>query len=171
MIRTERLDLVVLTRAYLERVVEGEPRPDLGFVDPEDFLAGAHDVVGLRLEQLVAKPALEPWLLRAIVLHAGRVAVGFCTFHDAPDERGIVELGYEIVPAYRRRGFARETTRAMAMWAAHHGARVLRASVSPDNAASLALVGGEGFVRVGEQVDEEDGLEYVFEKPLGFTGA
>lgn len=171
MIRTERLDLVVLTRAFLERAAVGEERPELGFVDPEDFLAGADDVVRLRLEQLAVEPALEPWLLRAIVLRESRVAVGFCTFHDAPDDRGVVELGYEIVPAYRRRGFARETARALAAWAGHHGARVLRASVSPGNAASLALVESEGFVRVGEQVDEVDGPEWVFEKPLGLARA
>jgi RimJ/RimL family protein N-acetyltransferase len=35
--------------------------------------------------------------------------------------------------------------------------------VSPDNAASLALVRRAGFVHVGEQEDDEDGLELVHE--------
>jgi RimJ/RimL family protein N-acetyltransferase len=35
-------------------------------------------------------------------------------------------------------------------------------SISPDNAASLALAGKLGFVRTGEQMDDIDGLEYVF---------
>jgi ribosomal-protein-alanine N-acetyltransferase len=41
--------------------------------------------------------------------------------------------------------------------------RTVRASISPDNAASLATIAGFGFVRVGEQWDDEDGLELLFE--------
>ena len=51
--------------------------------------------------------------------------------------------------------------------AAEHGALVLRASISPDNEASLALVRKAGFVEVGSQMDEIDGLELIFEKPAG----
>ena len=43
----------------------------------------------------------------------------------------------------------------------------MRASVSPANVASLTLVQQYGFVRVGEQWDEEDGLELVHERPAG----
>ena len=45
--------------------------------------------------------------------------------------------------------------------------RVVRASVSPDNAPSLGLIGQYGFERVGEQWDEEDGLEIIYERPAG----
>ena len=44
--------------------------------------------------------------------------------------------------------------------------RVCVASVSPRNAASLALVRSLGFRQVGEQIDEVDGLELVFERVL-----
>ena len=43
--------------------------------------------------------------------------------------------------------------------------RVVRATISPDNAASRSLVLQHGFVEVGEQWDDEDGLEIVFEVP------
>ena len=51
-------------------------------------------------------------------------------------------------------------------WAAQHGARILRASISPDNEPSLALIRRAGFVEVGSQIDEIDGLELIFEKPV-----
>jgi RimJ/RimL family protein N-acetyltransferase len=35
--------------------------------------------------------------------------------------------------------------------------------VGVDNAASLALASKLGFTRIGEQMDERDGLEIVFE--------
>ena len=43
---------------------------------------------------------------------------------------------------------------------------VFRATVSPDNAASLGLVAQLPFVEVGEQWDDEDGLETIFELPV-----
>ena len=51
-------------------------------------------------------------------------------------------------------------------WAALHGARVLRAAIAPDNLPSLAMVHRAGFVHVGEQIDEIDGLELIFEKEV-----
>jgi L-amino acid N-acyltransferase YncA len=42
-------------------------------------------------------------------------------------------------------------------------ARVVRASIRPDNEASRALVAQFGFVEVGEQWDDEDGLELLFD--------
>ena len=41
----------------------------------------------------------------------------------------------------------------------------VRASVRPDNIASTALVDSCGFVAVGQQWDEEDGLKTVYERP------
>ena len=76
----------------------------------------------------------------------------------------MVEIGYRVLPAYRRRGYGREI--AQTMWryaAAHPQVRVLRASVSPDNTASLSIVQAAGLVQVGEEWDDEDGLEHVLE--------
>lgn len=44
------------------------------------------------------------------------------------------------------------------------GVRVFRASIAPDNVASRAMLQQLGFVHVGEQLDEDDGLELVFER-------
>jgi ribosomal-protein-alanine N-acetyltransferase len=90
--------------------------------------------------------------------------VGKAGFHGPPDEHGMVEVGYAIVPELRRRGYARAALEALLQRAGREPAvRVVRASVSPDNAASLGLIRQYGFVRVGEQWDDEDGLELVYE--------
>jgi len=165
-IPTERLDLVLLTRVWLHAYVEGAPLPDLGFSDPDEFLAGGAHVVHLRAEQLAHDPGQGPWLLRAIVLRATGCAVGYVNFHAPPDERGMVEIGYQVLPRHRRRGYATEAATGMWEWAARQGARVLRASVAPDNAASLAMVRRAGLVQVKSQIDDVDGLELVFERPV-----
>ena len=164
-VRTDRLDLVLLDRTWLQAHADGGPLPDLGFADPDGILAGSADLVRWRLAQIAADPSEEPWLLRAIVERNEGVAVGYVNFHSLPDERGMVEIGYTIVPSRRRRGYASEAAAGMWGWAARHGARVLRASISPDNEPSLALIRKAGFVEVGSQIDEIDGLELIFEKP------
>src|SRR5207237_8332173 len=92
-----------------------------------------------------------------------RVMVGRFNFHGPP-ENGAAEVGYTIQPEHRRRGYATEATAAMLDWArAEHGVRRFIASISPDNEPSLRLARHLGFVQIGEQMDEEDGLELVFE--------
>ena len=44
--------------------------------------------------------------------------------------------------------------------------KVLRYTVSPDNEASMHIIKKLGFEQVGEQIDEEDGLELIFEMPI-----
>jgi [ribosomal protein S5]-alanine N-acetyltransferase len=120
-----------------------------------------------RLEQLAADPSEQPWLVRAVVLQAPRRVVGNVGFHAPPDDKCRVEIGYGIVPSERRKGYAREAIAGLTEWAFVTGqARVCVASVSPRNAASLALVRSLSFRQVGEQIDEVDGLELVFERAL-----
>jgi ribosomal-protein-alanine N-acetyltransferase len=118
----------------------------------------------LRLGQVIGEPAHGPWLTRAVIV--GEEVVGLAGFHGPPDPGGMVEVGYEIDPGHRRRGYARAAVLGLMDYAREHGARVVRASVAPGNAPSRGLIDGLGFVQVGEQVDERDGLELVFERQL-----
>jgi RimJ/RimL family protein N-acetyltransferase len=143
-------------------------RAQAGVPLPEDFLKDTW-LWTLRLGQMIGEPEVTPWLVRAIVAEegpgAGRV-VGHAGFHGAPDERGMVEIGYRVIPAYRRQGYAQAAVTELLAYAREHGAKIARASVRPDNERSLRIVGHFGFTQVGEQIDEIDGLELVFERPL-----
>ncbi len=115
-----------------------------------------------RAEQVSTTPADQPWVTGIVV--ASGVAVGRAGFHAAPDLAGMVEVGYAIDPPHRRQGHARSALAGL-LERARQEVTVQRvvASVGPDNEASLGLIGHFGFVRVGEQWDDEDGLEWVFE--------
>ena len=167
-IATPRLTLVPLTPSLLRAVAGG----DLAEVERR---LGARVGTGweegvparLRLEQLAADASAQPWLVRAMVAPAPRQVVGCVGFHAPPDDDGRVEIGYDVVASERRKGYAREGIQALLDWAWATGrARTCVASVSPDNAPSLALVRSFGFRHVGEQIDEIDGLELVFERRL-----
>ena len=67
-------------------------------------------------------------------------------------------------PALRRRGYARQALETLLDVArSHPDVRTVRATISPDNVASRALIDGYGFVERGEQWDDEDGLEIIYE--------
>jgi RimJ/RimL family protein N-acetyltransferase len=162
---TVRLHL--LDAATLQALVDRDlaaARAASGVPLPAEFIADPW-LWTLRLGQLIGEPECAPWLVRAVVAPDGTVA-GHAGFHGPPDERGMVEVGYRIVPEQQRRGYARAALAELLAFAEEHGARVVRASVSPGNAASLALVASFGFVHSGEQMDEIDGLELLFERPV-----
>ncbi|MFC7996979.1 GNAT family N-acetyltransferase [Streptomyces rochei] len=120
-----------------------------------------------RLDQMAADPERARWMVRQAVVGEGGQVVGHAGFHGPPDDVGMVEIGYSVDPAFRRRGYARATlTELLRRAAAEPGVTTVRAAIGPDNAASLATIAGFGFVQVGEQWDEEDGLELVFEVPV-----
>ncbi len=119
-----------------------------------------------RATQLLEHPEDEPWVTGIIWDDDLDVAVGAAGFHGSPDADGMVEVGYSVDPEYRRRGYARAAMQVLLDRAiAAPDVRVLRASISPDNEPSLNLVASFGLERNGEQWDEEDGLEWIFEIP------
>ncbi|MGN6576256.1 MAG: GNAT family N-acetyltransferase [Nocardioides sp.] len=119
----------------------------------------------IRADQIRRDPAAADWVARAAVV--GGVVVGHAGFHGPPDADGMVEVAYSVDPAYRRRGYATAMLAAAIAWAsADPAVRTVRASISPDNEASLGTIKPFGFVQVGEQWDEEDGLELIFEVPV-----
>ncbi len=171
-IRSERLDLPLLSLEQLDRLAAGDGAgvsADLGATLSSEWLDEVRWLAARRAQQLRLHPADGPWLLRPILLRpvdgAGpSAAIGYLNFHAGPDERGMVEIGYTLLSAARGHGYAIEAVRAAFDWATRvHGIHRFRASVSPDNERSLNLIGKLGFVQVGDQWDDEDGLELVFE--------
>jgi RimJ/RimL family protein N-acetyltransferase len=123
-----------------------------------------------RATQVEEDPSSAGWITRVIVDAGSNAAVGRAGFHGPPDTAGMVEVGYAVDPAFRRMGYARAALNALLIWAkTESSVRTVRASISPDNSPSLALVGQFGFARVGEQWDDEDGLEIVFEIDIGLA--
>jgi RimJ/RimL family protein N-acetyltransferase len=122
----------------------------------------------MRAEQVAQDPACAAWVTGVIWDEQRQVAVGRAGYHGPPDESGMVEIGYSVDPAYRRRGYARAALEVLLRRAAREPlVQTARVSIRPDNAPSYGLVMQYGFAKVGEQWDDEDGLEIIYEVAAG----
>lgn len=128
---------------------------------------GSRSTWRYRATQAVESPEDLPWITGILWDDEAQLAVGQSGFHGAPDAAGMVEVGYGVDPAYRRRGYARAALElAIERARSEPAVHTLRATISPENEASLGLIAQYPFVRNGEQWDEEDGLELIFELPV-----
>jgi RimJ/RimL family protein N-acetyltransferase len=117
-----------------------------------------------RSRQVEDDRASATWVTGVIWDEQQQLAVGRAGYHGPPDPEGAVEIGYAVDPAYRRRGYARAALEALLRRAAREPlVHRVRVTISPDNVASQRLVAQYGFSEVGEQWDEEDGLEIIYE--------
>jgi len=101
-----------------------------------------------------------------MVRNEDSAVIGYCGFHGPPKAVGRAEIGYTVFEKFRLRGYATEAAKALIQWARHTGERSVFASVAPTNGPSLAVLNRLGFRHVGEQMDEIDGKELVFELGL-----
>ncbi|WP_427129626.1 GNAT family N-acetyltransferase [Pseudarthrobacter sp. S9] len=164
------LELVQLPPAVLDALADGDLDAARAVTTLEltPYLAGA-ECVGVwrrRRDQIARSPADAAWVTRLVIERGSRRVVGRAGYHGPPDDVGVVEIGYSIDPARRRRGHARGALVILLETAKYHPAvAVVRATVRPDNVPSRRLLDQYGFQAVGEQWDEEDGLETILEAP------
>jgi RimJ/RimL family protein N-acetyltransferase len=119
-----------------------------------------------RLLQAEQDPESAGWVTGIVFDEDQGLAAGRAGFHGPPDADGTVEIGYSVDPALRRRGYARAALEALLRRAAREpSVRTVRVTIAPDNLPSYGLAVQYGFVKTGEQWDDEDGLEIIYEVP------
>jgi [ribosomal protein S5]-alanine N-acetyltransferase len=164
------IELVAMTPKFLEAVLADrrEEAAELLEIElPDEFpTEGERGFLGMRLRQMHEDVRFQQWCPHAVVLDG--LMIGHAGFHGPPGSNAAqaadaVEYGYKIFPAWRGRGYATQAA-TMLMDLAEEWAGISHfvLSVAPDNEPSLAIVRKFGFVKTGEQIDD-DGLEHVFE--------
>jgi len=166
------IELRPMTPAFLEALLD-DRRDDaealLEIELPDVFPAeGERRFLATRLQQMRDDARFEMWCPHAIVLD-GRM-IGHAGYHGPPGVNSTqnpkaVEFGYKTFPAWRGRGYATQAATMLIAIARERGIDQFVLSVAPDNEPSLAIVRKFGFRHTGEHIDEEDGLEHVFELP------
>jgi RimJ/RimL family protein N-acetyltransferase len=161
-VTTERLRLPLWTADEAADILAGGHRlhwhPDYPRQDDRDAATLWHDG--------------DPWGPRHVV--RGSTVLGSLGFFGPPqdpadgDAAPEAEVGYGLVPEARGWGFATEALRAMLVETDRLGVRV-RASVQPDNRASIRVLAKCGFTEL-RGADEEGHLVMARPLPAAATG-
>ncbi|CAB4752507.1 unannotated protein [freshwater metagenome] len=134
------------------------------FSNPLRVLIDFQGPLAWRVPQVKINPEVNKWFVRWAVLRSTQEVIGSSSFHGAPSETGMMEIGLGVETAFQRQGFGREILQGMWGWVVTEpGVKTLRYTVSPTNTASIALINSFGFENIGEQMDEIDGPESIYE--------
>ena len=169
-IETDHLALTPYSPEQLLALIEGEKRFEESFGLPaagglRSFVV-SDEVSPAWLAQLRESRAADPWVHGFAIVHreTGSV-IGNLGFTGPPDDDGIVEIAYGIVPAFQGRGYATEATGAGVAFAfACDRVRLVRAHTLPTLGASTRVLTKCGFKRTGEIENPEDGLVWRWER-------
>jgi ribosomal-protein-alanine N-acetyltransferase len=118
------------------RIPEHWPGPDL--VEALPFFVE-------NMEKAPSEPAWD-W----IAIHkSDQSVIGDIGFMRGPDQEGVVEVGYSIIPEYRNQGYATEMARGLITWAFEEkGIKVVIASCLDDNIGSIKVLEKVGMHRL-----------------------
>lgn len=134
------------------------------FSNPLRVLVDFQGPLAWRVPQVKDDAKTNKWFVRWIVLKEKREIIGSTSFHGAPDSNGMIEIGLGIESEYQNQGFAKEALLGMWRWVlTFPEVKILRYTVSPANLPSIAVIKYFGFEFKGQQMDEEDGPEDIYE--------
>jgi RimJ/RimL family protein N-acetyltransferase len=157
LIHTQRLRLITCEEKHLA-AIDRDPRSlgaILNVVVPEQW--PEHPQAYSQAMSLLKKQPLLPysgWWLYLFVHPVLKTLVGCGGFKGAPDADGVVEVGCEIAPQYRREGFAAEGLRGLISYAfTRPGVGAVDAYSMPKTGPQAQLAKKVGMKRNGEATD------------------
>ena len=168
MITTERLELHHLSCDSIielfEAKIDDKALEGRDITNPYRTLIENSGPLAWRVPHVKADQSCNRWFVRFIVLKENREVIGSTSFHGAPDGDGMIEIGLGIEKPFQNKGFAKEALLAMWRWAVTSPeVKVLRYTVSPENKPSIAVIEYFRFIYKGQQIDDIDGAENIFE--------
>lgn len=168
LIQTGSLDLHLIEAADLielfEKRDDAQALSGKAFTNPLRVLIDFQGPLAWRVPQVKENPEVNKWFVRWAVLRSTQEVIGSTSFHGAPDSNGMMEIGLGVEETFQGQGFGREILQGMWGWVVTEPAvKTLRYTVSPTNTASIALINSFGFDYMGEQIDDIDGPESIYE--------
>jgi RimJ/RimL family protein N-acetyltransferase len=107
--------------------------------------------------KLETVPGFDEWAMWYVILRKTHTLIGVVGYKGPPDAAGVVEVGYGILPAHRRHGFASEATSALIARAFERPeVTAVAAETYPHLTASLGVMRKNAMQYVGP--GSEDGV-------------
>ena len=161
MIETSRLKLVPCELAHFEALIDDESRlaPMLQVeLAPEWLGFEARAAMRPASDYLKAHPSALGWWTYLFIHKPDNTLIGLGGFKGEVDAEGMVEIGYEIAPSYRRRGLASEASEGMIDYAfAQPAIKRVDAHTLPERNASTGVLEKVGMKFLGAVHDPGDG--------------
>ena len=167
-IETKRLELHHLSaEAIIELFEDKSDNKALlnrSITNPYRVLVDNSGPLGWRVPQVKVDPSVNKGFVRWIVLKETAEVIGSTSFHGVPDAEGMIEIGLGIEEPFQNKGYAKESLKGMWSWVSQFPqVKTLRYTVSPDNLPSIAVINYFGFEYKGQQMDDIDGPENIYE--------
>jgi len=116
------------------------------------------------MDMLRASKGENPWIHGFAVVE-GDTLVGTAGFKGPPDNDGIVEIAYGIVPSREGRGYATDAAKGLIEFASKDSrVKRIRAHTLPESNASTRVLAKNSFTHLGEVTDPDDGLVWRWER-------
>lgn len=153
-IKTQRLEMITFSADMMEAIVKGDRvlhERDVSYqLAPEWPLDVYKQFFPYKIDRFRKYPHENEWE-GIIIERKDFLVVGDMGFKGGPNEEGVIDLGYSIVPSYQGKGYATEMGKAMVKWAlTHPNVKRVKATCDPDNYASIRVLEKIGFKRTKE---------------------
>ena len=150
-LETKRLQLIPFSLDLKKAAISDRARlvEMLGVNVPEHWPgADLMEALPFFVENMEKAPSEPAW--DWIAIHTSEQAViGDIGFMGGPDQEGIVEVGYSIVPEYRNQGYATEMARGLIAWALQEkGIKLVIAACLDNNVGSIKVLEKVGMRRL-----------------------
>ena len=158
--QTNRLQLICGSSQILKAAIESNMKlaSALNVQVPSNWTSFGTKVFHYVLEKIERNNAEPEWWTYFPILKREQILVGCCGYKGSPDENGIVEIGYEVAPDLRNRGFATEIANALIQHAFYdEKVESIIAHTLAETNASTRVLEKCGMIKVSELSDKLEG--------------
>lgn len=156
----KRIKLINCDENILNLILEGDESLSkaLDLTVPNTWTTHGAPIFKYSIDIINRHPETKTWLLYIPILIASNTLIGSCGFKGAPNDEGVVEIGYEVAKDYRNNGFATEIVELLIQFAFdHENVTGILAETLTENNASIQVLKKCGFEYVEEIEHTEDG--------------
>ena len=165
-IQTDRLRIIPCSIDILHAVIQGDPvlTKTLNIAIAEhwtQFGKKAFEHTIARINEDASNPA---WWAHLPVLREENTLIGSCGYKGPPDAEGMVEIGYEVAPGFRKQGLATEIAQGLRdhAFSFPEVSKVL-AHTMPEQNASTRVLEKCGFKMINELEIADEGRIWRWE--------
>jgi len=161
---TARLDIITCNSDLMNVLAHGVS--ELGFVlevNIPDSWPVSPEAIPLFHEMYRADTSLSGWLNYFAVCRENLTMIGDCGYLGKP-VNGNVEIGYSVIPEYRRKGFAFEMVSFLVYHAFSSGmVSKITAYTLKNNIPSIKVLENLNFILADDHVESDEGIKFRWE--------